>query len=295
MDQFKNLFNCSLCNEILVSPVTIACGNNVCKRHLDQILESLSNSEKQSFKCQLCHNVHSLSINDLIINKQIQNILDTEFYKMKININCFEECKQTLEDTNETFSMFESISKDPESHIYEYFQEIKNKVDIRREELKAKIDTYSDDILKSIDLKRLSCIKLSSNFNQTASEIEQLKKELDELFKQFNNFEINQNKYETLKRNADILKDKFAQKVIVYKESLILNKDYSFVCKDTSIEDIFGRLDLKDTSSDVTETSVKKDAGNYILSSIIKYRYFKIFFIKYKKFGRCKTFRESMI
>ncbi len=265
MDQFKNLFNCSLCSEILVSPVTIACGNNVCKRHLDQILESSSNSGKQSFKCQLCHNVHSLSINDLIINKQIQNILNTEVYKMKIDINYFEECKQTLEDTNETFAMFESISKDPESHIYGYFQEIKNKVDIRREELKGKIDIYSDDILKSIDLNRFNCIKLSSNFKQTASEIEQLKKELDELFKQFNNFEINQYKYETLKRSLDPLKDKFAQKVVVYKDSLILNKEYSFVCNDISIEDIFGRLDLKETYSDATENSVKKDTGNYIL------------------------------
>ena len=263
-DQLKDLFNCYLCNEILVSPVTIPCGHNVCKIHLYQLFESSSSSEKQSIKCQLCHDFHSLSKNDLTINKQIQSILDTEFYKMKININCFDECKQTLDDTNQTFAMLESISKDPENHIYEYFQEIKNKVDLRREELKAKIDTYSDDILKSIDLNRLNCINLSSNINQITSEIEQLKKELDELFKRFNNFEINQNKYETLKRKADALNDKFAQKVIEYKDSLVSNKEYSFVCKDISIEDIFGRLDSKDTCSDVTENSVKKDAGSIL-------------------------------
>ena len=88
-DQLKDLFNCYLCNEILVSPVTIPCGHNVCKIHLYQLFERSSSSEKQSIKCQLCHDFHSLSKNDLTINKQIQSILDTEFYKMKININCF--------------------------------------------------------------------------------------------------------------------------------------------------------------------------------------------------------------
>ncbi len=34
IDKVKTLFDCSLCNQLLVDPVTIPCGNSICKKHL---------------------------------------------------------------------------------------------------------------------------------------------------------------------------------------------------------------------------------------------------------------------
>ena len=45
------------------------------------------------------------------------------------------------------------------SKIYfnEYFEELKRQVDLRREELKLKLDNYSDEIIQSIESTKDNC------------------------------------------------------------------------------------------------------------------------------------------
>ena len=46
---------CKLCHEIYDEPVTLnCCGENVCKKHIEQILSNKSSSEK-GFSCSLCN------------------------------------------------------------------------------------------------------------------------------------------------------------------------------------------------------------------------------------------------
>ena len=42
VDKIKNFFDCDLCHELLVDPISIPCGNNVCKIHLDNLLKKIS-------------------------------------------------------------------------------------------------------------------------------------------------------------------------------------------------------------------------------------------------------------
>ncbi len=36
IDQVKNLFDCDQCNQLLVDPIALPCGNSVCKKHVDE-------------------------------------------------------------------------------------------------------------------------------------------------------------------------------------------------------------------------------------------------------------------
>lgn len=58
----------------------------------------------------------------------------------------------------------------------------------------------------------------------------------------FDTFEIDDKKYEDLKMTANILKDKFRKMLVDYKKALFMNKDYSFVFRDISVENIFGKF-----------------------------------------------------
>jgi hypothetical protein len=154
----------------------------------------------------------------------------------------YAECKKLIDEAKETAAKLDMISKDPEFYIYEQFQEIKNKVDLRREELKAQIDQYSDELIRSIESTRIYCISLLNQINNHANELESYKNQLYQLVTSFdvcNNEEI---KWEYFKNDADFLRSKFIELLSVYKKSLSANKEYSFVYDVKPISDIFGKV-----------------------------------------------------
>lgn len=109
-------------------PVTVACGFNVCKQHLDELLENASNKQNK-FKCASCHKEHLIPEDGLVINKQIQNALEIQFTTLKLS-PVFDNCKKTMEETSASATKIESICKEPENYIYEYFEGIKRQVDL---------------------------------------------------------------------------------------------------------------------------------------------------------------------
>jgi len=59
-----------------------------------------------------------------------------ELNKLKLSPK-FEACKQIIDETLNTVKKIESVQKDPQNYVYEYFEEIKRQVDLRREDLKV--------------------------------------------------------------------------------------------------------------------------------------------------------------
>lgn len=144
-DQLKNILNCDQCNQLLVDPVTIACGYSVCKGHLDKLLEN-SPSETDKFDCELCEKEHRVPEEGFVVNKGMQSGLDVKFNTLRINVSMYDQCKNEIERTRENLANLKPLLKDSANFIYEYFEDIKRRVDLRRGDLKMKIGTYSDDI-----------------------------------------------------------------------------------------------------------------------------------------------------
>ncbi len=69
VDQVKTLFNCSLCNKLLVNPISLICGNSICQSHLEH-------KTGKSFKCQVCSKKHTVPEEGFSVNKHIQRGLE---------------------------------------------------------------------------------------------------------------------------------------------------------------------------------------------------------------------------
>ena len=108
----------------------------------------------------------------------------------------FEECKKEIEDARENMFKIELLEQNAENYIYEYFEDVKRQVDIRREDLKLKIDNYSDEIVKSVEANQKTLINISKEVNQMTTLIEKSKNELSELSTQFDTLEFNDTKLE---------------------------------------------------------------------------------------------------
>jgi len=214
IEKVKSFLDCQLCNKLLVDPVVMACGKFICKIHLERLLTHES-TEKNTFICEICQEEH-------FIPKK--GLLDVELNKLAPRPK-YEECRKEIEKAKEKVNEIGLLEKNAENYIYEYFEDIKRQVDIRREDLKFKIDTYSDQIIKSVELDQMNLIKLSKEANQLTTNIEKSRKDLNELVTQFDTLEFNDKKFKDIKANVEVVNRELHKILAEYQDSLIDNKN----------------------------------------------------------------------
>jgi len=149
----------------------------------------------------------------------------------------FLEFQKEIDLAKENMRKLGQLEKKAENFIFDYFKNIQITVDLRRNDLKYKIDTYSDGIIKHIETLQTNFIKMSKEINQMTANIEKSKEELDKLEAQFND-----NSLQDAKARAVVLNKEFHKIIADYQGSLIGNKEYRFEFKELSIEEICGRI-----------------------------------------------------
>ena len=127
--------------------------------------------------------------------------MEIQFNTLKLT-PIFDECKTVINKAHERASEIETLEKNSEVYIYEYFEDIKREFKIRREDLKMKIDKYSDEVIQSIEGTQANFIKISKQVNQISTEIKQSEKELDAYVKRFDTFDIDDKKFEAIKQGV---------------------------------------------------------------------------------------------
>ena len=238
IDQVKNLFNCEQCSQLLVDPVTLPCGSSVCKSHLDELIEKTT-KETNKFECELCKEKHYIPENGFAINKRFQSALDIKLNTLKLN-PVYNECKKEINLAENSIEKIENLLKDPEHFIFEYFEELKRQVDLRRENLKLKLDNCSDEIIKSIEITKENCIKLSKESKRLSTEIEKSKVELTKLIDGFDTFEISDKKFEEIKKSLIVLNRGLTRTLGENKDSITRGKEYTFEFQEIDIKKLFG-------------------------------------------------------
>ena len=235
LDKVKSLFDCDQCHQLIVEPVTIPCGNSVCKTHLD--------SHQKNFTCELCREEHTVPEKGFNVNKRIQMALDIQLNTLTLDPK-YDQFKKKLEEAKQTFAEVESTTKDPESFVYIYFEEIKREIDLRREELKAEIDEYSNELIEEVESTKLDLMSKSKQVDRHTELVIGSKQELDSLIRRFDNFEFNDKKFEEIKTVPGGLQQKLDAMLVAYRESLLENKEYIFRYDNKSIGEIFGSFQV---------------------------------------------------
>ena len=230
LNQMKSMFDCKICSGLLKDPVVIPCGNTVCIAHTRDVLNN-------SFACKCCKQEHSVSKDGFVISKFIQKQLEIQLNLIPNNQICAEYMKQ--EEVKEDLDELKKFEQDSETFIYNYFEELKRQVDLRREDLKSKIENYSNDLIESINELRNKHCQLTKQENILKTKIDNSKKELNESINKFDVFNFNESDLFDIKENITEMGHKF-DNLSQLRQSLIDYKEYSFNFNDQSIERIFG-------------------------------------------------------
>ena len=238
VEKVKSFLDCDQCNKLLVDPVVMACGKFICKIHLEKLLYHES-KEKNTFICEICQGEHFIPKDGFVVSDRLQDLLDVELNKLEPS-PMFDECRKTLEEAMANLINIEQIETTPESYIYDYFEEIKRQVDLRREDLKYKIDIYSDEIIKSIETTQTNCMKLSKEVEKITYNIDKLKKELNELVVKFDTLKFDDEKFKGIKSTVSVLNQEFKKVISEIQYSLLDNKVFTFQFNELPVKDIFG-------------------------------------------------------
>jgi len=153
----------------------------------------------------------------------------------------FEECKKELENAKENLTEIELIENNAENYLFDNFEDIKKKVEKRRDDLKLKIDKYSDEIIESVEIGQMNNMNLSKEIIEIRTNIEKSKAELNKSILQFTS-EFIDKKFDEIKTSVEFVNQEFHKILAEYQNSPIGNKNYKFEFVELPIEDIFGRV-----------------------------------------------------
>ena len=240
VDKLQCFLDCDLCNKVLIDPVVMPCDSFICKTHLDKLISNASN-EKSTLICLVCQEEHHIPKKGFTVSNRLQKLLTLELNALKLS-PVFDECKKEIEDAKKNLFKIGLLEKNAENYIYDYFEDIKRQVDIRREDLKFKIDKYSDEIIKSVEMNQMNYIRLSKEIDEIRTNIEKSKEELNKSMLQFDTLEFNDEKFKDIKASVAFVNQEFHKILAKYQDSLIGNTKFSFEFKELPIEDIFGRV-----------------------------------------------------
>ena len=232
-EKLQAMFNCKVCHNLLREPVSLPCGQTVCKAHSEELCKS---------KCDFCTLKHQLSKNGFSINKLIQDMLEIQLNTLNIDINQFNDCKQLIRDLKASISGYESIQNDPASFISEHFIEMNRLVDLRRETLILEIQQSSDKLIEEIANAKRECLKVAKSRTVTTKNFDACKLKYAELHNGFDSFEINGKRYEEIVIKCNELKVKMDPMIGDFKKELLRNTPIELVYNDVRIEDTFGSL-----------------------------------------------------
>jgi len=175
------LFNCKLCQGVLVNPIILPCGETVCKAHRDQISMG---------KCIFCSEVHKAPQYGFPSNKIVKNLLEKRVNNINLNFSQFNDYNQIIQHLNKNLKEIELFRKDPDNFIAEYFAELTRQVDLRRETLIEDIHKYSDELIQKIERIKQECVAKSKEASKITDELDTIKAKMNELNLMFNSLEI---------------------------------------------------------------------------------------------------------
>ncbi len=104
---------------MLIDPISIPCGKNVCKGHLDELLKNIS-KEKSFFQCEICQEEHFIPKTGFKVDKRLQRGLEIKLNTLKLTL-VFDECKTEIKTALERVAEIETLEKNSEVFFYDSY------------------------------------------------------------------------------------------------------------------------------------------------------------------------------
>ena len=235
----KEQLTCKVCYQIYKDPITLPCGCNTCKQHVE---EAISKSSSNKFMCPLCNEEN---INQRFnINRIIETMVEKELHKFEID----SEHKLILSSFKKEITKLEALIRDPENVIYEKIGELKLKVDLEREEMKIEIDKLADGLIQQLETFennfKAGC-RTNIDLEHYNGLVKLSRKQLGEYEKCLELFSSKKEERDEKSRQAEKLVNKLRLEIKEAETKLFANRSITYKPSGIASRDLFGKLLIK--------------------------------------------------
>lgn len=225
MELFSDSIQCTSCKKILTTPVFLPCGHSICYYHIEE------SREKNILLCVICNEHFDIPSNgfpparalESLLKKNIQNIdLGEEYNSARDKCSVF----------GDLLDRFNKIKSDPEMRISEVISDLKNKLDLRREEMKQKIDQEALGMIEKLNDFEKECKLKAASVKSDPKLDDKLKKwqiNVKEWQQRMRTFERSDNWKKILDESTSTIKDLHSE-FLNFDRNLFLNRLNKFKC-----------------------------------------------------------------
>ena len=212
---------CKTCEEILNKPVILPCGESICQHHVDEM--KTTNSE---IKCDSCSESHAIPEKGFTSNKRLEALIENELNSLDLGEDYNYAYNQTLAFKS-YIERFETTKKQPDMRIHDYISQLKNQIDLKREELKNEIDQKCLSMIEKLEEFEKECManvdSVKSRFDDKLDEkLKKWKSKSEQFSNDLRSFESS--KWKKVKEELESHIKEIRSKLYDIDESLFLNR-----------------------------------------------------------------------
>jgi hypothetical protein len=168
--QLLNKFECLGCEETLMDPRNLPCGQCLCNNCIEL---RLPQAQYGKFDCLGCENRHSIPDDGFPVNKILVSLLN-EKPEGQFKMNSFEIFKEELEEMKDTLDTLICKVRIGDKCVDEYCEIIKSQIEMQTKSIIRKIEKCKKTLLNDVDECRNKCkrniIKNQYNCDKTINE-----------------------------------------------------------------------------------------------------------------------------
>ena len=244
INNLKREIYCEICRCKLANPIILPCGSFICERHIQ--IDKIKQLNKK-FKCELCNKTHIIPEEGFPTNKLVSKavwLIDS----LEMG-DTFRDSIKACENIENLHRKFDNLKADPSFFIHEYFNAIKNQMDLHKETIVGEIDRIHRELIDEIESREKEC--KAENEKSLLLFPAELIKESKEKLKRWHlnqltpNFK-NQVKWKEIQFLAIKEQRRLEAKLVEQHDFLLLNNNYQFVPQKWFTKQDFGTLNIQE-------------------------------------------------
>lgn len=258
MDRIMKAINCSECQQVLETPIILPCQHSICQKHVNE------KNIGDKIRCSKCGVEHEIPANGFLVVEALCEIIESQIGSIDFG-SVHKEAVESCGQLGRYIQDIENLLSDPSEYIYEEISRLKNRLQVKSEEIKFKIDIETDKLLNKLNDYQNQCktslsnefyLKEKANFevgkNYFSVNLDMWKAYLNEV-------KVDEEKWREITEQSRNAIDELEESFKIFKGDLLGSEFYNYQDEVDFFEENFFEALLRPSKDNSTTTNEMRD------------------------------------
>lgn len=218
MDKVLNALKCSNCRNILEAPVVLSCGHTICLKHT-QVTDKY-------IICSECGSSHENN-GEFVVSKALADMIEAKLSSLYFGPQ-YKESVKSVKYVREQLKKNGRILDDSNYFIHESIGELRNKVLLKSEQLKVRIEEITRELLDDLDKYESECKENRNGFVSFVDKFKRQNKKAEKSCEKWtielNELKVDDHKWKRIKEESEKELIVLCQNLKEFEQELLINE-----------------------------------------------------------------------